>query len=192
MPDVTRYLILANVAAYAITVLLGGLPYLWFALLPPGDGFMPWQLLTYAFLHGGLAHLAFNMFGLYFMGAEVERVWGARRFTIYYFVCVVSAALLQMATMLMSDGPVGPVVGASGGVFGLLLAFAMLFPQRRVVPLIPPIPMPAWLFAALYGGLELLLGVTGTQQGVAHFAHLGGMLGGFLLIRHWRARRRGF
>lgn len=188
MPEVTRALILVNVAAYAATILLQGMPIAWFALWPPDGGFMPWQIVTYAFLHGSVAHIAFNMFGLYFMGADVERVWGPRRYLAYYMTCVVSAALAQLAVMILGDAPDGPVVGASGGVFGLLLAFAMLFPQRRIVPLIPPIPMPAWLFALLYGGLELLLGVTGVQSGVAHFAHLGGMVGGWLLIRRWRRR----
>lgn len=191
MPEVTRLLILVNVAAYALTILLNGAPFAWFALWPPDGGFQPWQIVTYAFLHGSVAHIAFNMFGLYFMGADVERVWGARRFFTYYMVCVVSAASFQLAVMILSDGPDGPVVGASGGVFGLLLAFAMLFPQRKVVPLIPPIPMPAWLFATLYGGIELLFGLTGIQSGVAHFAHLGGMVGGWLLIRRWRANRWG-
>ena len=190
MPEVTRMLILANVAASAATWLIGDWPFAWFALWPPDGGLMPWQVVTYAFLHGNLTHLAFNMFGLYFMGADVERVWGPRRFLTYYLVCVVSAALLQLAVMVLGDGPDGPVVGASGGVFGLLLAFAMLFPNRTVVPLIPPIPMPAWLFALLYGGLELTLGVTGLQSGVAHFAHLGGMVGGWLLIQRWRGRQR--
>ena len=192
MPEVTRTLIIVNVAMFAITLLLGGQTLAWFALMPPGYGFAPWQMITYAFMHGSITHIAFNMFGLYFMGADVERVWGARRFLIYYFVCVVSAALLHIAIMELTDAAPAPMVGASGGVFGMLLAFAMLFPRRTIVPLIPPIPMPAWVFAMLYGALELVLGVTGTQEGVAHFAHLGGMLGGFLLIQHWRGPRRRF
>ena len=190
MPEVTRTLIIANVVASLAAWLIGGLPFAWFALWPPDGGFMPWQVVSYAFLHGNLTHLAFNMFGLYFMGADVERVWGPRRFLTYYAVCVVSAALMQLAVMVLNDAPDGPVVGASGGVFGLLLAFAMLFPNRTIVPLIPPIPMPAWVFALLYGALELTLGVTGLQSGVAHFAHLGGMVGGWLLIRRWRGQRR--
>ena len=102
---------------------------------------------------------------------------------------VVSAAVVQLAFAAWSGSPF-PTVGASGGVFGLLLAFALYFPQRRVMLLIPPIPMPAWLFATLYGIVELVLGVTGTASGVAHFAHLGGMLGGDLLIWHWRTNGR--
>lgn len=190
MPEVTRTLIIANVAAFFASMVLGGPLFAWFALWPPDAGLLPWQPVSYAFLHGGLSHLAFNMFGLYFMGADVERVWGPRRFLIYYFACVVSAALLHMVMTAVDDAPAGPMVGASGGVFGLLLAFAMLFPRRTIVPLFPPVPMPAWVFAMLYGALELVLGVTGVQSGVAHFAHLGGMLGGWLLIRRWQGRPR--
>jgi membrane associated rhomboid family serine protease len=102
---------------------------------------------------------------------------------------VFAAALTQLAVSTLSGGPPVPTVGASGGVFGLLLAYGLLFPRRILVLIFPPIPMPAWLFVTLYGLLELYLGVTGTQAGVAHFAHLGGMFGGWLLIRQWRSRR---
>jgi membrane associated rhomboid family serine protease len=87
---------------------------------------------------------------------------------------------------MLFGAPPGPTIGASGGVFGLLLAYAFLFPRRKVVPLIPPIPMPAWLFATIYAGVELFLGVTGTMSDVAHFAHLGGMVGSALVISQWR------
>ena len=108
----------------------------------------------------------------------------------YYFVCVVTAAVAQLVVSSATGAPPYPTVGASGGVFGLLLAFGMYFPRRTLMLIFPPIPMPAWLFVTLYGGIELFLGVTGTQQGVAHFAHLGGMLGGFLMIQHWRRGSR--
>jgi len=160
-----------------------------FALWPVGEQFAPWQLVTYAFLHGSVSHLVFNMFGLYMFGQDLERVWGPQRYLLYYTVSVVSAAAVQLGFAAWSGSPF-PTVGASGGVFGLLLAFALYFPQRRVMLLIPPIPMPAWLFATLYGIVELVLGVTGTASGVAHFAHLGGMLGGYLLIWHWRTNGR--
>ncbi len=107
---------------------------------------------------------------------------------MFYFACVIAAALTQLTTAALA-GSQEPTLGASGGVFGLLLAFAMYFPRQRIVLLFPPIPMPAWLFVVLYGALELVLGVTNTQAGVAHFAHLGGMLGGALVILYWRARR---
>jgi len=128
------------------------------------------------------------MLALFMFGSDIERVWGARRYLRYYLVCVVSAALVQLLVSAVSGGAAYPTIGASGGVFGLLLAFGMMFPRRTVVLLFPPIPMPAWLLVTLYGALELLLGITGTQAGVAHFAHLGGMAGGFLLIQYWRGR----
>jgi len=159
-----------------------------FALWPLASGqFLPWQLLSYGFLHGGLSHLVFNMFGLYMFGGELERVWGTRRFLVFYFVSVLGAALAQLAVAAWS-GSMVPTIGASGGLFGLLLGFAMLFPHRKIVPLIPPIPMPAWLFVSIYGLIELGLGITGSMAGVAHFAHLGGLVGGWLVIRYWRGQ----
>jgi membrane associated rhomboid family serine protease len=123
-------------------------------------------------------------------GAEVEHELGPPKYLLYYFVCVLTAALVQLAVTIMHVSQAGYTVGASGGVFGLLLAFGMLFPKRKLVPLILPIPMPAWLFVSLYGAVELWLGVTQTLEGVAHFAHLGGMLGGWLLLQYWLPRRR--
>jgi membrane associated rhomboid family serine protease len=107
-----------------------------------------------------------------------------------YFASVVTAALAQLLVPFVAAAPYGPTLGASGGVFGLLLAYAAMFPHRKVVPLIPPIPMPAWLFATIYAGIELFLGVTGTLSGIAHFAHLGGMVGSALVIMQWRASAR--
>lgn len=159
----------------------------WMILSARGAGFAPWQLITYAFLHGGLTHLAFNMFGLYMFGGPLEQVFGRKRFLIYYFSCVVTAALTQLIVLGVT-GTFAPTVGASGGVFGLLLGFAMLFPHTRIVLLIPPIPMRARTFAIVYALIELGLGIVGSSTGVAHFAHLGGMLGGFLLLRHWGFR----
>ena len=152
-----------------------------------GHGFLPWQVITYAFLHGGLGHLFFNMLGLWMFGSELERVWGPKRFIHFYTASVLAAAAAQLLITALL-GSTFPTVGASGGLFGLLLAFGMMFPNRTIVPLFPPIPMKAKVFVALYGGLELLLGVTGSASGVAHFAHLGGMLGGFLMLRYWRGQ----
>ncbi len=188
MPPMTQWLIIANVAAYLLPQLLGNAVMGWFALWPLESGlFMPWQVLSYAFLHGSLTHLAFNMFGLWMFGAELERVWGSRRMAQFYMVCVLAAAAVQLLVTGWM-GSVAPTIGASGGLFGLLLGFAMVFPHRKIVPLLPPIPMPAWLFVTLYGLIELALGVTGTQAGVAHFAHLGGLFGGWLVIRYWRGQ----
>ncbi len=188
LPPATRALILANVAAFLVQLGAGDAFTEAGALWPPGEMFRPWQVVTYAFLHGGFAHLFFNMFALYMFGGELESYWGSRRFVTYWFVCVLSAAVAQMVVGVVT-GLEYPTVGASGGIFGLLLAFAMLFPRRRITLLIPPIPMPAWLFVTLYGLLELYLGVTGTKAGVAHFAHLGGMAAGYALLVYWRHGR---
>lgn len=186
MPPVTLNLLIANVAAFVLLPTLAPGLFGWLALWPLESGrFAPWQLVSYSFLHGGLAHLAFNMFGLWMFGAELERVWGARRFATFYFCSVLAAAVTQMAVSQFSGSTV-PTVGASGGLFGLLVGFAIVFPQRRITPLFPPIPMPAPVFVALYGGIELLLGVTGSASGIAHFAHLGGIAGGWLVLRYWR------
>ena len=150
-------------------------------------GFEPWQLLTYGFLHGSFGHLFFNMLALYMFGAPLEMTWGEKRFLTYYLVCVVGAGLCQLLVTGMF-GEFNPVLGASGGVFVLLLAFGMLFPSQRVMLLFPPIPMKARTFVIVFGAIELLLGFTGWQPGVAHFAHLGGMLFGWLLIRYWRGQ----
>jgi membrane associated rhomboid family serine protease len=190
IPRATRGLIIANLGMFVLQIAAPQPLLAWFALWPLNAraGFLPWQVVTYSFLHGSIAHLLFNMFALYMFGSDIERMVGERRYLSYYFVSVISAAAVQLAVSAVSGLPSYPTIGASGGVFGLLLAFALFFPRRIIVLLIPPIPMPAWLFATLYGALELYLGVTGTQAGVAHFAHLGGMLGGYLMIRHWRGR----
>ena len=187
MPPATQALILSCVVVFLMQSLgVDGLAA--FALWPMSSGnFMPWQVLSYSFLHGGFSHLIFNMFGLWMFGAELERVWGAKRFLIFYFASVLCGALAQLAIAAWS-GSNTPAIGASGGLFGLLAGFAMLFPKRTIVPLIPPIPMPAWLFVTLYGLLELVLGVTGSMSGVAHFAHLGGIVGGWLTLRYWRGQ----
>ncbi|OUL95626.1 rhomboid family intramembrane serine protease [Paraburkholderia hospita] len=144
-----------------------------------------WQLLTYSALHANLAHLAFNMFGLFMFGSEVERVIGARRMLKLYTASVACGGIAQLLMALMLAGNAYPAIGASAGVFGVLVAYALLFPRRRVVLLFPPIPMPAWLFATSYALLELLLGLSREAPGVAHFAHLGGMAGAVVLVGYW-------
>jgi len=187
LSPVTQALLLINVAAYFLDMALGNVLTQWMALYPLSHGFLPFQVVTYAFLHGSLGHLFFNMLGLWMFGAELERVWGAPRFIRFYAASVLSAAATQLLVTWVL-GSVYPTVGASGGIFGLLLAFGMMFPNRTIILLIPPIPMKAKTFVTVYGALELFLGVTGTQEGVAHFAHLGGMLGGYLMIRYWRGQ----
>jgi membrane associated rhomboid family serine protease len=191
-----KLLVAANVLVFVVQSMSNGALDVPFALWPlqPIDGvsyFRPWQIITYAFLHstGNITHLLFNMLGLWMFGAEVERYVGPPRLLACYFASVVTAALSQLFVPMLFGAPPSPTIGASGGVFGLLLAYAFLFPTRKVVPLIPPIPMPAWLFATLYAAVELFLGVTGTLSGVAHFAHLGGMVGSALVIMQWRYAR---
>ncbi|HUD26665.1 MAG TPA: rhomboid family intramembrane serine protease [Burkholderiaceae bacterium] len=191
LPAGTRSLLLINVAVFLLQLSGGsGALVTYFALWPVGTAaFEPWQLLTYGFLHGSVLHLFSNMLALVMFGGDVERVWGRNRFLTYYFVCVLSAGLTQSLVNYLT-GSFVETIGASGGVFGLLLAFGMMYPRRMILLIFPPIPMPAWLFVTLYGVFELYAGVTGAMGDVAHFAHLGGMLGGYLLIRYGRARRR--
>lgn len=198
LPPVTKALLIANIAVFLLQLQFDAVLRDWFALWPlvpevglsaQQDGFMPWQLLTYAFLHGDPMHLIFNMLALVMFGAQLEQVWGERRYLIYFTVCVVGAGLCQLALASASvaqGGDIYSTLGASGGVFGLLLGYGVLFPNQRVMLLIPPIPMKARTLVIVYGVIALLLGFTGLQPGVAHFAHLGGMLFGWLLIRYWR------
>jgi membrane associated rhomboid family serine protease len=154
-------------------------------------GFYPWQVLTYGFLHGNFMHIFFNMFALWMFGREIELRWGSQRFLFYYLTCVIGAGLIQLivcTSAFHSSGAIYPTLGASGGTYGILLAFGMLFPYRRIMLLFPPIPMEARYFVILFGGIELFFGVSGLSSGIAHFAHLGGMLFGALLILYWRGK----
>jgi membrane associated rhomboid family serine protease len=179
-----------NIAAFFLEA-AGALPFETLALWPPGgfeSRFQPWQLVTYAFLHGSLGHLFFNMLALTMFGSAIERLFGARFYTQYYLACVVAAAASHLVVTSWMGGPALPTVGASGGVFGLLLAYGMFFPRHRVMLLFPPIPMQARTLVVVYALAELAFGVTQTAKGVAHFAHLGGMLGGWLMLTLRRRR----
>ena len=153
-------------------------------------GFQIWQLVTYGFLHGGLLHLFVNMFALWMFGTSLERFWGSRPFLWFYLVCLIGAGLIQLVVATLADdsGNLYPTIGASGAVFGILLGFAMMFPEQQLMLLFPPIPIKAKYFVLFYGAFELYAGVTGSMSGVAHFAHLGGMAFGFLMITYWRGR----
>lgn len=198
LPPVTKALLIANGLVFLLQLMLGDAALAQFMLWPPTVGddpyaytFLPWQVVTYGFMHGGWAHLLFNMLALAMFGAPLEHVWGQRRYLTYYMVCVVGAAACQLAVgawTVSQGGEAYPTVGASGGIFGLLLAYGMLFPNQRVMLLIPPIPMKARTLVIVYGAIELLLGITNVMPGVAHFAHLGGMFFGWLLIRYWRGQ----
>ena len=219
LPPATKAVILVCVAIFCIDqfVPIGT----WLALWPVGSGrLMPWQPLTYGLIHGDLAHLFFNMLGIWMFGAEVERLWGRNRYLQFIVVCLLTAALAQLIVTALI-GSHAATIGASGALFGLLLAYALAFPRRQfdlvgflpmllmmvpsqifsligfvlffmlltnrqAVP-IPPMPIPAMTMVAIYGGIELVLGLF-FRTGIAHFAHLGGMIGGWLLIKYWRSR----
>lgn len=191
IPNVIFALLILNGLVFALQQWDVRFMYFNFALWPAGDPQSPfafWQLVTYGFLHGDVMHIAFNMFALWMFGRELERMMGPRKFLTYYMVCVIGAALVQLVAAKFSGG-IYPTVGASGGVFGILLAYGITFPNRMVVLLFPPIPMKAKYFVLFYGLLELYFGVSGNAPGVAHFAHLGGMFFGFLLLQYWERTR---
>ncbi len=202
-PPVIGFLITANVLIFLLQMVIGPQALIaTFGLWPISTGaempalfgappdFQIWQLLTYGFLHGGLLHLFVNLFAMWILGVHLEHAWGSRTFALYFFICVIGAGLVQLfvATQAAAGGEVYPTVGASGGVFGILLAFGMMFPNHRLLLLIPPIPIRAKYFVIGYGAFELFAGMTGTMAGIAHFAHLGGMVVGFLLIQYWRGK----
>lgn len=192
VPNVIFALLIANGLIFVLQQMSPRFMMINFALWPATHSqspFMPWQLLTYGFLHGNLTHIAFNMFGLWMFGQDLERLWGPKRFLNYFLVCVVGAGIIQLLVAGFQGG-LYPTVGASGGLFGLLLAYGLTFPNRIVVPLFPPIPMRAITFVFVFGLLELYLGVSGGAPGIANFAHLGGMLVGFMMLRYWGRRRR--
>lgn len=191
IPPVTKAFMLFCVGVFCLLQLvpgLGGIASM-LALWPLNTGnFLPWQPVTYAFLHGSAWHLFFNMLGLWMFGSELEAVWGRKRYAMLLLASALTAAAAQLVFTLVM-GSYAPTVGASGALFGLLLSYGLMFPDRIIMPLFPPIPMKAKVFVAIFGGLELLLGIT-TTSGIAHFAHLGGMLGAWLMINYWRGARR--
>lgn len=169
---------------------------------PESPLFHTWQTVTYMFLHGDFWHLFFNMFALWMFGRTLEYALGSQRFLTYFMACGIGAALLQMGVGWLEYRHAAaeygtfaahallriPTVGASGAVFGLLLAFGVLYPNAVILLMFPPIPMKAKWFVVVYGLIELFLGVSGSQPGVAHFAHVGGMLWGLLLLWWWKRR----
>jgi len=188
IPPVTKWLMMICSIVWIVGMLLPnlGIGFDLLALWPLASGaFWPWQVVTYAFLHGSFEHLFFNMLALWMFGSELERLWGDRRYLQFLLAGALAAAATQLAFTALI-GSYGPTVGASGAVFALLLAYGMLFPNRQVMLLIPPIPMKARTLVIVFGAIELVLGITRSGGGVAHFAHLGGILGGWLMIHYWR------
>lgn len=211
MPPVVKNLLLVNVLMYLITIITGNFMYENFALFYfESPLFKPYQLVTHMFMHGGFTHILFNMYTLYIFGCVLERVWGSPKFLFYYFVTGIGAALLHMGVMWLqlqgyiADYNAGdmfagtqiqallstPTVGASGAIYGLLLAYGMLFPDNIMQLIFPPVALKAKWFVIIFGALELLLGLSGRGGNVAHFAHLGGMIFGFFLILYWKKNNR--
>lgn len=194
----TRALLIANCVVFLLQMVLSDALVAPFALWPinlsgmeAGNSFMPWQLLTAGFMHGSFLHLAFNMLALWMFGSPLEAVWGEKRFLTYFLACVIGGNLCQLAVVTWMTGQGFPgyaTLGASGGVYGLLLGFGMLFPNQRMIIFPFPMEIRARTLVIIYGALAVFFAVTGTQSGVAHLAHLGGMLFGWLLIRYWRGQ----
>lgn len=210
VPTAVKNLIIINVLVMIMTSLNENFMYEKFALFYPTSVFFHWwQPLTHMFMHGGFWHLFFNMYTLYIFGSVLERVWGTKKFLIFYFVTGLGAALvhtgvewLQMQYWMgvAAEGSasamasihalkVTPTVGASGAIYGLLMGYAMLYPDSVMTLIFPPVSMKAKWFVLIFAAIELLTGITGTGGGIAHFAHLGGLIFGFLLIMYWKKKR---
>ena len=190
-PPVVLNLIIINVLVYMATALLplGKWIFGFGSALSLGTPyFHTYQFITYMFLHANFEHIFFNMFALWMFGRTLEYELGSQRFLTFYMVCGIGAALIQMLAAWASGEYYIQLVGASGAVMGLLLAFGVMHPNAMIVLLIPPIPMKAKWFVIIYGVIELFLGWTGYGGNVAHFAHVGGMLWGFLLLHYWKRR----
>lgn len=200
MPPVVKNLIIINVIMYVITMFTGNFMYEKFALFYPASPFFkPYQLVTHMFMHGGFFHIFFNMYTLFIFGSVLERVWGGQKFLFYYFVTGLGAAALHLGVMYLELDSVKsvaeiymtPTVGASGAIYGLLLAYGMLFPNNMMQLIFPPIALKAKYFVMIFGGLELILGLSNPGGGnIAHFAHLGGMIFGYFLIRYWKKNNK--
>ncbi len=210
IPTATKNIIIINVLVMIMTSLNGNMMYEKFALFYPTSPFFRiWQPVTHMFMHGGFWHLFFNMYTLYFFGRVLEERWGAKKFLIFYFVTGIGAALvhtgvewLQMQHWMgqVAEGSMAaqakihalkmtPTVGASGAIYGVLMGFAMLYPDAMLSLIFPPVSMKAKWFVLIFGGIELLTGVTGVGGGIAHFAHLGGLIFGYFLIMYWKKKR---
>ena len=210
MPQAVKSIIIINVLVMIMTALNENFMYEKFALFYPTSPFFHWwQPLTHMFMHGGFWHLFFNMYTLFIFGSVLERVWGMKKFLLFYFVTGLGAAAVHTGvewiqmTHWMSQAAEGsmaaqasihalkmtPTVGASGAIYGLLMGYAMLYPDSVMRLIFPPIALKAKWFVLIFAAIELLTGVTGTGGGIAHFAHLGGLIFGFLLIMYWKKKR---
>jgi membrane associated rhomboid family serine protease len=200
IPPVTRSILIVNVIMFVATLINEHFMVGTFAMFYPASPlFRWWQPLTHMFMHGGFWHILFNMYTLVMFGMVVERVLGTNKFLILYFVTGFGAVALhtgvewlQVQSLTDSAALIDlyrtPMVGASGAIYGVLVAFAMLYPEARMTLIFPPVTLDAKWMVTIFIVIELLTGITGTQVGIAHFAHLGGALFGFLLILYWRKR----
>ncbi len=206
---VTKNLIIINCIVFLATLINQEFMTVTFALFYPTSRYFHWwQIITHMFMHGGFWHIFFNMYTLLIFGTVVERIIGSKKFLLFYFVCGLGAVALhlgveylQMQSFIegaaagnmtalqgISDIKMTPTVGASGAIYGVLIGYAMLFPDSKMTLLFPPVTLSAKWMVVVFAVIELFTGVTGMQAGIAHFAHLGGMLFGFLMIRLWRKR----
>lgn len=206
VPTVTRNLIIINVIVFVAFMINEEFMTRTFALFyPTSPLFHSWQIVTHMFMHGGFWHILFNMYTLWMFGSVLERMIGERKYLIFYFVCGLGAVALHLgveylqAQTLLASGSAGalqsyadlqrtPTVGASGAIYGVIIGYAMLFPESRLTLLFPPVTLSAKWMVIIFAAIELLTGVTGTAANVAHFAHLGGMLFGWLLITYWKKK----
>ena len=189
LPPAVKNLLIINIIVFLGTELIGDPMYQWFALFPIGSPlFRWWQFVTHMFMHGNFAHIFFNMWSLIVFGPLLERLWGSKKFLIFYFVCGLGAALCHELVLMTQPLSNIPTVGASGAIYGLLLGFGMLYPNYVLTLVFPPVSLKAKWFVIIFAAIELVTGVLGTRDGVAHFAHLGGMLFGLILILIWKKK----
>ena len=210
IPTAVKNIIIINIMIMIMTSLNEEFMVEKFALFYPTSPFFHWwQPVTHMFMHGGFWHLFFNMYTLYIFGSVLERIWGTKKFLVFYFVTGLGAAAIHTGVEWMqmqhwlgeaAQGSMAaqtsihmlkmtPTVGASGAIYGVLMGYAMLYPDSVLTLIFPPISMKAKWFVLVFAAIELLTGVTGTGGGIAHFAHLGGLVFGFLLIWYWKKRR---
>jgi len=193
LTNIIKHLIILNaIIFFGTNALMGANRIILAMYYPASDFFRPFQIVTHMFMHADMGHLLFNMLTLFFLGQWVERLWGGRKFLFYYIFCGLGAAATHLAFMYYEINYLGnlnamniPVLGASGAVYGVLVAFAILFPNQRLMLLFPPIPIKAKYLVIGLIGIDLFFGVSGMRSNIAHFAHLGGALFGFLLIKYW-------
>ena len=189
LPPAVKNLLIVNIIVFLGTELIGDPMYQYFALFPVGSQFFRWwQFVTHMFMHGNFAHIFFNMWSLIVFGPVLERMWGSKKFLLYYFVCGLGAAACHEFVLSLQPLSNVPTVGASGAIYGLLLGFGMLYPNYTLTLVFPPVSLKAKWFVIIFAAIELLTGILGTSDGVAHFAHLGGMLFGLILLLFWKKK----